>query len=52
MLAGYYITQFKRKLNINLGETSNKLFSSKLHDYFINKTFDELKNIFEVQSLT
>jgi hypothetical protein len=26
-------------------ETSNKVSSSKLHDYFINKTFLELENI-------
>ena len=41
------IKQLQRKLNItcNLDETSNKVSSSKLHDYFVNKTFDELKNI-------
>ena len=43
------IKQLQRKLNINLDETSNKVSSSKLHDYFVNKTFDELKNINNTQ---
>lgn len=39
-----FIKQLQRMFNINCG-TTNKIFGSKLHGFFVNKIFDELENI-------